>query len=723
MPSQPTTASRNKRQRRAAQEHPLVKSHDANKRALYHCNYCQKDISNTVRIKCAVCPDFDLCLECFSVGVEITPHKNDHAYRIVDNLSFPLFHPSWGADEEMLLLEAIDMYGLGNWTAVSEHVGTKEELECKRHYLQIYVQSPAFPQPQPVPEMQFVDALQVAKDKQRQRQSDAHQLATHAADGPAVSAAGPTTGPSAQAAAAPEDESRAESKPASVAELEEDAQTRPVEIKQEVKTEPESEAGAAAAANDNAAQGDQQAEPMVIDDAGAGEHALEGSRAAKKARAGESLPADANESTNPLPEPGVAAAPEAEAPTMPKPDAEHAEHQVLGTRGMPHTSAEELRAQNEVTVATPAVGQGAPDADQHPKVKGAPDADQHPKVKVGANQIEITGFHAKRCEFEPEYDNEAEMVVAELDFREEDQDEEVSEKLQLMGIYNARLTERERRRAFIVERGLLNIKRQQAYDRKRTVSEREFHARMRVFARYSATQAEHEALVEGLLLEQRLRARIQELKELRRAGIRTFADADDFEAERRRKESGRAGPRDLRVTRVASDDATQLQQALAASAAQAGTPRELAKLGGNRGSGGSFSLAATPLPASEVKNAAAAIQSWRTRRGVNLDITALPGMDALSSKERELCASTRLLPPQYLLYKSILLRENERRGFLPRAEARSLFRLEPLRALRVYDLLVQHGWVKAAPDTTAALPQPASQTFLPVLEAAEVARQ
>jgi hypothetical protein len=49
-----------------------------------------------VRIKCAVCPDFDLCLECFSVGVEINPHKSNHAYRVVDNLSFPLYHPEWG---------------------------------------------------------------------------------------------------------------------------------------------------------------------------------------------------------------------------------------------------------------------------------------------------------------------------------------------------------------------------------------------------------------------------------------------------------------------------------------------------------------------------------------------------------------------------------------------------------------------------------------------------
>lgn len=32
----------------------------------------------------------------------------------------------------------------------------------------------------------------------------------------------------------------------------------------------------------------------------------------------------------------------------------------------------------------------------------------------------------------------------------------------MMAIYNARLTERERRRAFVAERGLLNVKAQQA---------------------------------------------------------------------------------------------------------------------------------------------------------------------------------------------------------------------------------------------------------------------
>jgi Zinc finger, ZZ type len=53
------------------------------KKALYHCNYCNKDISGKIRIKCSKCPDFDLCVECFSVGAEVTPHKSNHSYRVM----------------------------------------------------------------------------------------------------------------------------------------------------------------------------------------------------------------------------------------------------------------------------------------------------------------------------------------------------------------------------------------------------------------------------------------------------------------------------------------------------------------------------------------------------------------------------------------------------------------------------------------------------------------
>jgi hypothetical protein len=56
------------------------------KGAQFHCDYCRADISHGVRIKCAECKNFDLCVECFAKGVEVTGmvnHRNDHAYQVM----------------------------------------------------------------------------------------------------------------------------------------------------------------------------------------------------------------------------------------------------------------------------------------------------------------------------------------------------------------------------------------------------------------------------------------------------------------------------------------------------------------------------------------------------------------------------------------------------------------------------------------------------------------
>lgn len=70
-------------------------------------------------------------------------------------------HYNTQADEELLLLEGVDMAGLGNWAAVAEHVGTKNQEACKQHYYGIYINSPAFPEPVPAPSMASIDKLQV----------------------------------------------------------------------------------------------------------------------------------------------------------------------------------------------------------------------------------------------------------------------------------------------------------------------------------------------------------------------------------------------------------------------------------------------------------------------------------------------------------------------------------------------------------------------------------
>ncbi|CAI5956462.1 unnamed protein product [Closterium sp. NIES-64] len=87
------------------------------RKGVYHCNYCHRDVTGEVRVKCAACVDFDLCAECFSVGAAAhlprTPTMSCLHGRILtvpnphhqDTMSFPLVREDWTADEEMLLLE------------------------------------------------------------------------------------------------------------------------------------------------------------------------------------------------------------------------------------------------------------------------------------------------------------------------------------------------------------------------------------------------------------------------------------------------------------------------------------------------------------------------------------------------------------------------------------------------------------------------------------------
>uniref|UniRef100_A0A452UR26 Transcriptional adapter n=1 Tax=Ursus maritimus TaxID=29073 RepID=A0A452UR26_URSMA len=63
-------------------------------------------------IKCAECgpPPFFLCLQCFTRGFEYKKHQSDHTYEIMTS-DFPVLDPSWTAQEEMALLEALGVKG------------------------------------------------------------------------------------------------------------------------------------------------------------------------------------------------------------------------------------------------------------------------------------------------------------------------------------------------------------------------------------------------------------------------------------------------------------------------------------------------------------------------------------------------------------------------------------------------------------------------------------
>jgi transcriptional adapter 2-alpha len=627
-----------------------------------------------VRIKCAECADYDSCVHCFSVGATAPPHQPGHAYRVVDDLSFPLFDPAWGADEELLLLEAVSIFGVGAWPAVAEHVGAKGAAECREHYEAVYLASPSFPEPHPLPSMAGVDP----------RESGADRAARAARRGAEGSSAGVTP----------------------------------------VKTESRTPA------------------PVKVKAVAAAARAPRKSRRERRAERRAALDSDADEGDGGDDDDAGDGSEDSDADDSGDERGKRAARPGAPARTPPH-------AARGVPGASPS---GAPGASPLASPGGAAGGGSDP-----------SGYHAKRDEHDPEYDNDAELLISEVEFRVTDTPAETAEKLRAVDIYNARLDAREARRAWVVARGLTDGRKLHADDRRTPLAERDLASRLRALARFLAP-GDAAALAAGALHESRLRARIAELMEARVAGARTLADADLVSDRRRRRGAG-AGGAPLQGAAAAAAAAASQRAAAEAAGAPSASPAE----GGEGGGGGgsrppsaqpqptpAAALAAAPTPASgtsvatatpgagladaaarpatsvparapprpgapsthalaraalaglataipDGRSPGAALAAWRARTGVQLDLVGLPGVDLLSSAERALCAGARLLPAHYVAAKAAMLATAAAQGgVLSRAAATDLARLDAGRARRVLDLAIDARWLAPHPDDVAA---------------------
>lgn len=486
------------------------------KKASYHCNYCNRDISGKIRIKCTKCPDFDLCVECFSVGVEITPHKSNHPYRVMDNLSFPLICSDWNADEEILLLEGIEMYGMGNWAEIAEHVGTKSKVQCIDHYMTAYINSSCYPLP---------DMSRVNGKNRKELLAMAARMQGEGKKG--LSGVGDLT---------PKEES-----PFS-----------PSRVKAE----------------------DLSGEPL----AGRSPSSIISGVSKKASTMGQF------------------------------------KDRAQGCKLDGLTSAEDIHVDRSVGI-------------KRPKHSG----------DEGPSMTELSGYNAKRQEFDPEYDNDAEQSLTEMEFKENDTEAERELKLRVLRIYLSRLDERKRRKDFILERNLLTP---HPMEKELSSEDREVFQRFKVFMRFQS-QEEHENLLKNIIEERKIRRRIEELKESRAAGCRTLAESKMFTEQKRKKEM------ELSAEKARESGQTVVK----------GTE-----------SGGRV-------------NSTRPFDEW--------DVTGLPGAELLSEAERLLCCQNRLLPSHYLKMQEILVQEIFKGSLVNRSDAHRLFKVDPSKVDRVYKTIIK----------------------------------
>jgi len=459
------------------------------KKSPYFCSYCKRDITQDFRVKCNFCVDFNLCADCFTSGVKLSPHLPTHPYRIVDCLSFPLFSKDWSAAEELLMLEGIEKCGVGNWKLIADYIGNgKTTKNVEEHYWETFMGVHGYCLP--------IETL--------------------------------------------------------------DADKNPIPTQNFI-----------AATDFN-----------------------EG---------------DLYSSTAPL-------------------------------NRIPVVSRYSLGEKVER------------DKGKETKAKDKSEIQQKIGTLPGSD---LTGFIPLREDFDIEYENDAELTLADMEFHPEDHPSEKELKLQVIQIYNHKLTERDRRKRFVIDRGLVDNKKQMSLDRKRTKEERELVAKLRVFARFHSA-AEHEALVEGMLKAKRLRQQIALYQHYRRMGIRTLDQARSYEVDKKKRETENKSRKQGKDAPYVYENGRQSSTGLKKAKRRGGEEEDDKKNDSN-----------------------------------SLDISKAPGAELLADKEIDLCARVPMLPMHYLAAKDAIVREAYRNGTLTSDGVKRLLKLDPSKTDKIFDFFVR----------------------------------
>lgn len=76
-----------------------------------------------------------------------------------------------------------------------------------------------------------------------------------------------------------------------------------------------------------------------------------------------------------------------------------------------------------------------------------------------------------------------------------------------------------------------------------------------------------------------------------------------------------------------------------------------------------------------------------------IEIEGMPGCEKLEPKEVDLCRNVRLVPLTYLELRDTLIAENKKSGSLKLQTARRLLKIDVNKTRKLYDFLVQEGYV------------------------------
>lgn len=682
---------------------PVAKTEDrvaaAESGVQYHCDVCGLDISATVRISCATCATlpgasdtYDLCCSCFLEGADSGTHKPWHDYRVVEQHSYPIFCDDWGADEELLLIDGAQIYGLGNWADIADHIGNRTKEEVQKHYVEVYLEGR--------------DGTEAGD---RRAEAALRPFEQQRAEGSASKREPPVVGPSTSFKASYDAE---------------EFQKRKRQRIDEMRQGQAAFGGDAAASQAQASSGAKPAPPKPLVSAPTShselagfmpgrlefetEHEQDAENYVKDMEfgkvyryGGEIIPSEME-----------ALGRKAERGHM-RMEASGRGGPGLGGQGTKGTEEEEggegtEQKEGEITAAGDDDGADGKDAeDGHESESNEGDETQDPNAtQADETQAEGDDDQGQDGSGADGAAGAASAVAAstsqpaETDDRAPDWDEDEADldlKLQVLDIYNERLDRRGRRKEFIFGRNLVDYKRTVAAERKRPKEERELLNRVRHFAQMQ-TAEDFDDFYNGLCFEDALRRAAAQLQMYRRAGITNLTDAGRFDEQQAERARRAAVAAEGGLAAFPAGGATQRSAAGRAAAARDTSTPDRGTL-----SPTITSTAPVPTPAavpSKKKGAAGATGDEKkpARKPPRpLDLSQNPSLRLLTRAEQELCSVVRIQPQVFMVMKKEIIIEFQRRkGKFSRRESRQLFKCDVNKVGKVYDLLESEGYLRAA---------------------------
>jgi transcriptional adapter 2-alpha len=335
---------------------------------------------------------------------------------------------------------------------------------------------------------------------------------------------------------------------------------------------------------------------------------------------------------------------------------------------------------------------------------------QKPTASVPACH-EVQGYMPGRLEFETEYFNEAEEAVQHMQFdpgdginaRTGETEPEMELKMTVMEVYNSRLDARVERKKIIFEHQLLEYRKNQQADKKRTKEEKDLMNKAKPFARMMQ-HSDFEHFCKDLEYEHNLRQAISQLQEWRNMQITSLKAGEKYEQEKQQRQTRPppVGQFDrLASSRIAKPTPPFEQPSAATALLGTELPLHIKQSSG----------LTTPPPdrASNGVNGTNGVltpQYSKTKfvpRQLAGTVPLKFGKEAqadsqlLTAEEKELCITLRIMPKPFLALKEKIMRAAlANGGTLKKKTAKEVCGIDPNRSSQLFEYMVHSGSIARA---------------------------